>query len=768
MKRMLINATQREELRVALVDGQYLYDLDIETPSREQKKANIYKGKITRVEPSLEAAFVDYGAERHGFLPLKEISPQYFKKQPAENERINIRDVVDEGQEILVQVDKEERGTKGAALTTFISLAGRYLVLMPNNPRAGGVSRRIEGDDRSELREAMATLQVPEGMGIIARTAGVGRTAEELQWDLDYLMRLWQAVEVAANERPASFLVYQESNIIIRAIRDYFRQDIGEVLIDNEDVYAKAAEFMQQVMPQNLSKMKLYKDPVPLFSRFQIETQIESAFLHSVRLPSGGSIVIDHTEALVSVDINSSRATQGGDIEETALNTNLEAADEIARQLRLRDIGGLIVIDFIDMTPVKNQRAVEDRLRDALHNDRARVQVGRISRFGLLEMSRQRLRPALGESIQMPCPRCEGEGRIRSIESLGLSILRILEEEALKEKTHQIQAQVPVDVATFILNEKRAQLLAVEQRHQTHVILIPNPAMQTPNYEIKRIRLSEAPLHSQPSYKQVTPAVEAIVPYTTTTKYVEEPVVRQVSPATPAPAPTAPRPEERPRAAAAPLAVGGGFIKRLWSSLFPGTEKEVETATTPVRGQAPREMREEPQRVNGDRGKGRGGRGQRGRRGGRSRREGEAGQSSVPRQHTRDSAPTAGEPRADREPRETREPREAREPREPRPQGQQGQGQSRGEGGGHRDGRGPRHHDRRPRRDDRPRERPEASAGGESSAPSTPAAAAPAAPPAERSAPPPPAAAPATSSDAPQERRNDAPAAATVESRVES
>lgn len=568
MKRMLINATQKEELRVAMVDGQYLYDLDIETPSREQKKSNIYKGRITRVEPSLEAAFIDYGAERHGFLPLKEISQIYFAQDnSAQSGRPNIRDLVKEGQEVIVQIDKEERGSKGAALTTYISLAGRYLVLMPNNPKAGGVSRRIEGEERTELREIMNDLTVPDGMGLIVRTAGVGRNAEELQWDLDYLLRLWKAIETAAAEKPAPFLIYQESNIIIRAIRDYFRQDIGEILIDDEQVFNQAREFIQQVIPYSLNKLKIYRDNVPLFSRFQIETQIEAAFQRQVRLPSGGSIVIDHTEALVSVDINSSRATQGGDIEETALNTNLEAADEIARQLRLRDIGGLIVIDFIDMTPIRNQREVENRLREALKMDRARVQVGRISRFGLLEMSRQRLRPPLGESLQVVCPRCDGHGTIRTVESLGLSILRVIEEEAMKERTSKIVVQLPVDVASFLLNEKRAVVNAVEIRQKIKVVLVPSKAMETPEYEIKRIREDELAEDDNivPSYKLAAePKNEEVQVYGGDEKapLIEEPAVRGVAPATPAPPPSSRTTSH------VPSVHEGGFIKRLWASLF--------------------------------------------------------------------------------------------------------------------------------------------------------------------------------------------------------
>lgn len=493
MKRMLINATHPEELRVALVDGQRLFDLDIESSSREQKKANIYKGRITRVEPSLEAAFVDFGADRHGFLPLKEISRDYFKKSTGQSEgKVNIKEVIAEGQEVIVQVDKEERGNKGAALTTFISLAGRYLVLMPNNPRAGGISRRIEGEERAQLKEAMNSVQVPKSMGIIVRTAGIGRTTEELQWDLDYLVQFWEAITQAAGERKAPFLIHQESNVIIRAVRDYLRQDIGEVLIDSESVYEDVLNFVRAVMPTFENKIKLYKDEIPLFSRYQIEGQIETAFQREVKLPSGGSIVIDPTEALVSIDINSSRATKGHDIEETAYQTNLEAAEEIARQLRLRDMGGLIVIDFIDMTPAKHQREVEQKMREALEIDRARVQVGKISRFGLLEMSRQRLRPSLGETRSEVCPRCEGQGTIRGIESLALSIMRLIYEESSKEKTGEVRAIVPVSVATFLLNEKRKQLADIEARQEVSVVVVPVPHMETPHFEILRMRDDES------------------------------------------------------------------------------------------------------------------------------------------------------------------------------------------------------------------------------------------------------------------------------------
>lgn len=491
MKRMLINATQEEEIRVALVDGQKLYDLDIESPGHEQKKANIYKGKITRVEPSLEAAFVDYGAERHGFLPLKEISREYFPSGYSFDGRPNIKEVVKEGQEVIIQIDKEERGQKGAALTTFISLAGSYLVLMPNNPRAGGISRRIEGDERQELKDSLGQLQMPDGMGLIVRTAGVGKSFEELDYDLKALLKHWSAITEEAQKRPSPFLIHQESNVVFRAIRDYLRRDVGEILIDNPRIFEEAKVYIQQFRPDFAHRVKLYQGEVPLFMHFQIETQIESAFRREVRLPSGGSIVIDSTEALTAIDINSSKATKGGDIEETAFNTNLEAADEIARQLRLRDLGGLIVIDFIDMTPVRHQREVENRLKDAVKHDRARVQIGRISRFGLLEMSRQRLRPSLGESATHVCPRCHGRGTIRSTESSALSILRLIEEESIKDNTSQIHAQVPVSVATYLMNEKRDAVRRIEKRHGIRVYVIPNEHMETPNHEVIRIRIDE-------------------------------------------------------------------------------------------------------------------------------------------------------------------------------------------------------------------------------------------------------------------------------------
>lgn len=581
MKRMLINATQAEELRVALVDGQKLYDLDIESSTREQKKANVYKGRITRVEPSLEAAFVDFGAERHGFLPLKEISKEYFKKSSSREGRINIKDVISEGQEVIVQVDKEERGNKGAALTTFVSLAGRYLVLMPNNPRAGGISRRIEGEDRNQLREAIAGLEIPKQMGAIVRTAGVGRNTEELQWDLDYLHQFWESITHAAESRKAPFLIYQESNVIIRAIRDYLRQDIGEVLVDSPEVYEDVVNFVQSVMPAYENKIKLYEDDIPLFSRYQIEAQIETAFQREVKLPSGGSIVIDPTEALVSIDINSARATKGSDIEETALNTNLEAADEIARQLRLRDMGGLVVIDFIDMSPVRNQREVESRMRQALELDRARVQVGKISRFGLLEMSRQRLRPSLGETRNEVCPRCSGQGTIRSIDSMALSIMRLMYEESSKEKTTEVRALLPISVATFLLNEKRAQIAEIEKNQNVTIVIVPTESMETPHYEVLRMRDDES-MDDTASYELKSEVPEHQPTATPTVKQAvrEEAAVKTLKPSAPTPAPTS---EEI------------GLLKKLSlkvASLFSGNaeeEKKVETKPVPrSRQQTPR------------------------------------------------------------------------------------------------------------------------------------------------------------------------------------
>jgi len=550
MKRMLVNATQQEELRVAMVDGQQLYDLDIESPGREQKKANIYKGKITRLEPSLEAAFVDYGAERQGFLPLKEISSEYFLEKPSQGGRTNIREVLKEGQAIVVQVEKEERGNKGAALTTFVSLAGRFLVLMPNNPRAGGVSRRITGNDRDVVRDSMKDMEVPEGMGAIVRTAGVGRSSEELQWDLDYLLTVWEAIKVAAVQQPAPALIYQESNAIIRALRDHLGNDVGEILVDNEAVFKEAQEFMERVMPQNLRKLKMYEDSTPLFTRFQIESQIESAFAHTVSLPSGGSIVIDYTEALVSVDINSARATKGEDIEATALNTNLEAADEIARQLRIRDNGGLIVIDFIDMSSNKNQREVENRLRDAVRPDRARVQLGKISRFGLLEMSRQRLRPSLGESSHETCPRCKGSGTIRDVDSLSLAVLRLIGEDARKERTAKVIAQLPVDVATYLLNEKRDWVNDLERNNSVQIVLVANPRYETPNYSIRRVRddAADLPENAAVSYQLPDEQDEKdLEPTFSSDKPAREtPAVSGIVPQTPAPKPRAPEVQKAP------------------------------------------------------------------------------------------------------------------------------------------------------------------------------------------------------------------------------
>ena len=544
MKRMLINATQPEEVRVALVDGQRLYDLDIESTAREQKKSNIYKARVIRIEPSLEAAFVDYGAERHGFLPFKEIARSLFKPEQADKPRsgrLSIAEAISEGQEFIVQIEKEERGNKGAALSTFISLAGRYLVLMPNNPRAGGVSRQIEGSDRSEAKDAMSGLEVPEGMGLILRTAGIGKSSEELQWDLNYLSQLWGAISTAAQERPSPFLVYQESDVIIRAIRDYLRKDINEIWIDDEEVHKRSHDFMTQVMPHNLDKLKLYKDSDPLFTRYQIEYQIESAFSREVRLPSGGALIIDHTEALISIDINSARATKGSDIEETALNTNREAAEEIGRQLRLRDLGGLIVIDFIDMLNTRNQREVENTMRESLRMDRARVQVGRISRFGLLEMSRQRLRPSLGESSHIPCPRCDGQGTIRDVESLALSVLRIIEEEAMKDMTAKIVTRVPVDAATFLLNEKRQPISEIQHRLDVEILVIPAPEMVTPQYSVQRVRLTDAKQdeHQQASYllkAEETDSLNNNLINTHKKPPVERPAVKQFSPEAPVPA----------------------------------------------------------------------------------------------------------------------------------------------------------------------------------------------------------------------------------------
>ncbi len=581
MKRMLFNATQQEELRVAIVDGQKLIDIDIETAGREQRKGNIYKGVITRIEPSLEACFVNYGEERHGFLPFKEVARTYFK-DGIDVRNASIKDALREGQEIIVQVEKEERGQKGAALTSFISLAGRYLVLMPNNPRGGGVSRRIEGEDRQELREAMAQLEVPDGMSIIARTAGIGRDATELQWDLNYLMQLWKAIDEAAKGNSAPLLIYLESSLVIRAIRDYFQPDIGEILIDTDDIYEQAQAFMSVVMPDNLPRVKRYQDDVPLFSRFQIEHQIETAYSRTVPLPSGGAIVIDHTEALVSVDVNSARATRGSDIEETATRTNLEAADEIARQMRLRDLGGLIVIDFIDMESSKSQRDVENRLRDALRHDRARVQMGKISKFGLMELSRQRLRPALSEGSHVTCPRCNGTGHIRDTESSALQVLRIIQEEAMKENTAAIHCQVPVEVVAFLLNEKRAEVIKIETRFKVHILMIPNKHLETPHYKLERLRHDDPRLDEQKlSYVMVEEASRELETDAVIGRKNEEvrarpeAAVKGITPSQPAPA-ASPRPVRDSKSNSSAPESGGflGFIKKLFSSSNPPAAQE--------------------------------------------------------------------------------------------------------------------------------------------------------------------------------------------------
>ncbi len=584
MKRMLINATQQEELRVALVDGQKLYDFDIELPSKEQKKSNIYNAIITRVEPSLEAVFVNYGAEKHGFLPFKEIHPCYHKSpaKSATGGRPGIKELIKEGQEIVVQIEKEERGNKGAALTTFMSLAGTYLVLMPNNPKAGGISRRIEGDTRNDLREAMAGLEVPEEMGLIVRTAGCGKSTEELQWDLDYLLQLWDAISRSAEEQQAPFLIFQESNVIIRTLRDHLRNDIDEILIDNESSHKLVLNFLKQVMPHFLPKAKLYADDVPLFSRYQIESQIEMAYGRDVTLPSGGSIVIDHTEALTSIDINSARATKGSDIEDTALNTNLEAADEIARQLRLRDLGGLFVIDFIDMLANRNQRAVENRLRDALKIDRARIQTSRISRFGLLEMSRQRLRPSLGDSTQLPCPRCKGQGSIRNVESVALAVLRVIEEEAMKPGTHKLVAHLPIECATFLLNEKRHSIEHIETRLQVGIVILPSKHLETPAYDIERIKSKEGS-EEKASYLQIKEEdipVPEFVRHTPTP--VGKPAIKEFSPDAPAPAQTV-----QPVQTVQSKKNSDSLIKRFWHKLVgssdatPEKDKQKDTAKKP-------------------------------------------------------------------------------------------------------------------------------------------------------------------------------------------
>jgi ribonuclease E len=685
MKRMLFNATQQEELRVAIVDGQKLIDIDIETAGREQRKGNIYKGVVTRIEPSLEACFVNYGEDRHGFLPFKEVARQYFR-DGVDMRSARIQDALREGQELIVQVEKEERGNKGAALTTFISLAGRYLVLMPNNPRGGGVSRRIEGDERQELRETMAQLELPEGMSIIARTAGIGRSAEELQWDLNYLMQLWRAVEAASQSGVAGkpMLIYLESSLVIRAIRDYFQPDIGEILIDTTEIHDQASAFMDIVMPDNLSKVKRYHDDVPLFSRFQIEHQIETAYSRTVPLPSGGAIVIDHTEALVAIDVNSARSTKGADIEETATRTNLEAADEVARQLRLRDLGGLIVIDFIDMESAKSQREVEQRLKDALKHDRARVQMGKISRFGLMELSRQRLRPALSEGSHVTCPRCNGTGHIRDTESSALQVLRIIQEEAMKENTAAIHCQVPVEVTAFLLNEKRSEINKIESRFKVNVVLIPNKHLETPHYKLERLRHDDArldePVASWKMAEEAAHELESETGYSKRTEEVkpkQEAMVKGITPASPAPsapvkvAPVAAQPAAAPVAAPA---VSGGFVS--WLKKLFGAQPEVMPAPKPVETPAPAARPAQgarPERT-GDR---TGGDRNRNRRGGTATRESAAavgGTAAAPataggRQGGRREEREPKEGREVREPRaarEGREPREVREPREPR------------------------------------------------------------------------------------------------------
>jgi ribonuclease E len=610
---MLVNAVQEEELRVALVDGQKLYDLSIEIPSREQKKSNIYKGRITRVEPSLEAAFVEYGAQRHGFLPLKEVSKEFFRSQPAAGGKLNIKDLLQEGQELIVQVEKEERGNKGAALTTFISLAGRFLVLMPNNPRAGGVSRRIEGEDRDQMREAMNGLQIPDGMGAIVRTAGVGRSTEELQWDLNNLKTAWDAIVAANDGRPAPFLIFQESDAVTRGLRDYFSDDVGECLIDQPEAFQKAQEYMQRFMPPDAQrKLKLYQDPVPLFTRYQIESQIESAYSHKVTLPSGGSLVIDHTEALVSIDINSARSTRGGDIEATARNTNLEAAEEIARQLRLRDIGGLIVIDFIDMESTANQRAVEDMLRDAVKMDRARIQLGRLSRFGLLELSRQRLRPALSETTHINCPRCSGMGTIRGVESMSLALLRLIGEEARKERTGRVITQVPVDVATYLINEKREWLSQIESRDRVSLVIVPNPHMQTPAYTLRRIRddEKELPENTTVSYQLADqPSVDdSNIGNRDKKPQGDVPLVPSILPASAAPVIPMPVPEPTPEPPPPTTVPQAGIFVRFWRFLFGSGASAAPTAPTPIPSThaprdrpAHRDTRQDRYRSGGDR-----------------------------------------------------------------------------------------------------------------------------------------------------------------------
>ena len=693
MKRMLINATQAEELRVAIVDGQSLYDIDIEQPSKEQKKSNIYKGRIIRIEPSLEAAFVEYGGERHGFLPLKEISRDYFAAG-VDHHKAGIKELLREGQEVVVQVDKDERGNKGAALTTFISLAGRYMVLMPNSPTAGGVSRRIEGEDRAELKRAMDALQIPDDMGVIIRTAGVGRDAEELQWDLDYLLSVWKAVAEAALSKPAPFLIYQESRLIIRALRDYMRADIGEILVDTPEMYAEAREFVEQVMPHNLRKLKHYTDDVPLFNRFQIESQIENAYERTIRLPSGGALVIDQTEALTAVDVNSARATKGGDIEETAFHTNLEAAEEVARQLRLRDLGGLVVIDFIDMSSNKHQREVENRLQGALKYDRARVQLGRISRFGLLEMSRQRLRASLGESSQIVCPRCEGHGRMRSVESLALAIIRLAEEHAMKDNTGQVLVQAPVEIANYLLNEKRSALREIETRHEAPIVIVADEQLHTPHYEVTRLRANELDEESsKPSYRRGTPRKVATIALTKAHLNVPAAAVTKVQPARPAPMreprpepeAAAPAPAPAPVVATVPAPASGGFtgwLKKLFAGQ-PAVEVPKPRDGKPGRGDGGQQRGERGPRQERE---GRDGRG--GRSGGRDggRRDGRRGGGNAAEQgaakQSRAGGDQNGQPTPPKPPRDkpAREGRNGR--RGERAEGERGQGRQRRGGGG--------------------------------------------------------------------------------------
>jgi ribonuclease E len=668
MKRMLFNATQQEELRVAIVDGQKLIDIDIETSGREQRKSNIYKGIITRIEPSLEACFVNYGEERHGFLPFKEVARSYFK-EGVDVRNASIKDALREGQEIMVQVEKEERGNKGAALTSFISLAGRYLVLMPNNPRGGGVSRRVEGEDRQELRETMDKLELPAGMSVIARTAGIGRNVEELQWDLNYLMQLWRAIEGAGKSSPGAFLIYQESSLVIRAIRDYFQPDIGEILIDTDDIYEQAQQFMAHVMPDMVHRVKRYRDDVPLFSRFQIEHQIETAYSRTVPLPSGGAIVIDHTEALVSIDVNSARATRGSDIETTALHTNLEAADEVARQLRLRDLGGLIVIDFIDMENAKNQREVENRLKDALRYDRARVQMGKISRFGLMELSRQRLRPSLSDGSHVTCPRCNGTGHIRDTESSALQVLRIIQEEAMKENSAAIHVQAPVDVAAFLLNEKRGEILKIETRHRVTVIMIPNKHLETPHYKLERIKHDDPRLEEvQASYAMAEEA-DTEISYGKRQKEDARPrqeaMVKGITPDQPAPIVERKPVEPVPAPLPVEQAAEEGFLSRVFGFF---RKKPVAPAAAP----APvAEEKLQPSRERGDRnGRGRNrGRG-RGRERGEEREASRTEAREEPAKQPAIATPTPRPPREPREPREQREPRQPRESREAREPGE--------------------------------------------------------------------------------------------------